>query len=111
MEINVTRFTKDLGDTWHNQVNLGKDAATISWNEALEATQGLETLTPEECEALYDHFTGMGCEDVSKDPTELMALLRQLIRCLQLEYDPENPDDTGNELFKTEDNQWYLSTC
>ena len=110
MEINVTRFMHDLGDTWHNQVNLGYQTSSISWNEALEATRELEPLSPEEIDALIDYFLGMGVEDVPTTHPELSAMLRQELRILQIEYDPDSPEDGVNALFKADDNQWYLTT-
>ena len=110
MDINVTRFMDCLGNLPHNQVNLGVDSATFSWNEAREATSKLKPLSEDEALALQEMFTRYGCEDVPLDKSYLMAMLRQELRCLQLEYEPESPEDGGNALYKnTETNQWWLA--
>jgi hypothetical protein len=110
MEINVTRFMHGLGTTPHNQATLVSQAYTISWNEALEATSKLKPLSVAEYNALHRYFTRMGVEDMPTEPNEVSAMLRQELRILQQEYDPDSPDDGGNALFKTDNNQWYLQT-
>jgi hypothetical protein len=108
MEINVTRFMHDLGTTPHNQVNLGSEASTLSWNEALEATSKLEPLSVEEYSAFFDYLAAGGMEAIPDDPFEVSAMLRQELRCLILEG--ANEEGGYGSLFKADDNQWYLQT-
>ena len=117
MEINITKLFFDGNPKKYSAsiMELGDDAAPMTWNNALNSEYSF--VTEDNKQFFIRHFEDFGAwDDIHEWPIkEINALFIQLvagdIRELELfdtyeEY--ENSDQVAHNIFKTEKSEWYF---